>query len=46
MVIGISREGGLIDLGVEEGLVRKSGACTYEGDQQRTGPSRVPAGQP
>ena len=32
--IGISREGGLIDLGVEEGLVRKSGAWyTYEGDQ-------------
>jgi recombination protein RecA len=31
---GISREGGLIDLGVEEGLVRKSGAWyTYEGDQ-------------
>jgi recombination protein RecA len=32
--IGISREGGLIDLGVEQGLVRKSGAWyTYEGDQ-------------
>ncbi|MEO8329440.1 MAG: recombinase RecA [Candidatus Nanopelagicales bacterium] len=31
---GISREGGLIDLGVEEGFVRKSGAWyTYEGDQ-------------
>ena len=31
---GISREGGLIDLGVEQGLVRKSGAWyTYEGDQ-------------
>jgi len=31
---GISREGGLIDLGVESGLVRKSGAWyTYEGDQ-------------
>ncbi|HLS49686.1 MAG TPA: recombinase RecA [Actinomycetaceae bacterium] len=31
---GISREGGLIDLGVEHGLVRKSGAWyTYEGDQ-------------
>ncbi|ROR93878.1 recombination protein RecA [Salana multivorans] len=31
---GISREGGLIDLGVEEGIVRKSGAWyTYEGDQ-------------
>ncbi|RZS86921.1 recombination protein RecA [Motilibacter rhizosphaerae] len=32
--IGISREGGLIDLGVEQGFVRKSGAWyTYEGDQ-------------
>jgi recombination protein RecA len=31
---GISREGGLIDVGVETGLVRKSGAWyTYEGDQ-------------
>jgi recombination protein RecA len=31
---GISREGGLIDLGVEHGLVRKSGAWyTYDGDQ-------------
>ena len=31
---GISREGSLIDLGVEQGLVRKSGAWyTYEGDQ-------------
>jgi recombination protein RecA len=31
---GISREGGLIDVGVESGLVRKSGAWyTYEGDQ-------------
>ncbi|MCL2422617.1 MAG: recombinase RecA [Micrococcales bacterium] len=31
---GISREGSLIDLGVEHGLVRKSGAWyTYEGDQ-------------
>jgi recombination protein RecA len=31
---GISREGGLIDLGVEHGFVRKSGAWyTYEGDQ-------------
>jgi recombination protein RecA len=30
--IGISREGGLIDLGVEQGIVRKSGAWyTYEG---------------
>jgi recombination protein RecA len=31
---GISREGGLIDVGVEEGLIRKAGAWyTYEGDQ-------------
>jgi len=31
---GISKEGGLIDLGVEQGIVRKSGAWyTYEGDQ-------------
>jgi recombination protein RecA len=32
--IGISREGSLIDIGVEQGLVRKSGAWyTYDGDQ-------------
>jgi recombination protein RecA len=32
--VGISREGGLIDLGVEQTIVRKSGAWyTYEGDQ-------------
>ncbi|HEY9411535.1 MAG TPA: recombinase RecA [Jiangellaceae bacterium] len=31
---GISREGGLIDVGVEQSIVRKSGAWyTYEGDQ-------------
>jgi recombination protein RecA len=31
---GISREGGLIDVGVEQGFIRKSGAWyTYEGDQ-------------
>ena len=31
---GISREGGLIDLGVEHGFIRKSGAWyTYDGDQ-------------
>jgi len=31
---GISREGSLIDLGVEQGIVRKSGAWyTYNGDQ-------------
>jgi recombination protein RecA len=32
--LGISREGSLIDVGVDTGLVRKSGAWyTYEGDQ-------------
>jgi recombination protein RecA len=32
--VGISREGSLIDVGVEHGIVRKSGAWyTYEGDQ-------------
>jgi recombination protein RecA len=32
--VGISREGSLIDLGVEQSIVRKSGAWyTYEGDQ-------------
>ncbi len=32
--VGISREGGLLDMGVEQGIVRKSGAWyTYEGDQ-------------
>lgn len=32
--VGISREGSLIDLGVEHGIVRKSGSWyTYEGDQ-------------
>lgn len=32
--IGISREGGLIDMGVEQGFVRKAGAWyTYDGDQ-------------
>ena len=31
---GISREGSLIDAGVEEGIIRKAGAWfTYEGDQ-------------
>ncbi|MEU5542410.1 recombinase RecA [Streptomyces sioyaensis] len=31
---GISREGGLIDMGVDHGFIRKSGAWyTYEGDQ-------------
>jgi recombination protein RecA len=32
--VGISREGSLIDLGVDSGIVKKSGAWfTYEGDQ-------------
>jgi recombination protein RecA len=32
--LGISREGGLVDMGVEQGIVRKAGAWyTYEGDQ-------------
>jgi recombination protein RecA len=32
--VGISREGSLIDFGVEHGIVKKSGAWyTYEGDQ-------------
>ena len=32
--VGISREGGLIDMGVEHGFVRKSGSWfTYGGDQ-------------
>jgi recombination protein RecA len=32
--VGISREGGLIDMGVEHGFVRKAGAWyTYEGEQ-------------
>ena len=31
---GISREGGIIDMGVEQGIVKKSGAWyTYDGDQ-------------
>ncbi|MEP7161202.1 MAG: recombinase RecA [Dermatophilaceae bacterium] len=35
---GISREGGLIDMGVEHGFVRKSGAWyTYDGDQMGQG---------
>ncbi|MYW90442.1 recombinase RecA [Amycolatopsis rubida] len=32
--VGVSREGSLIDMGVEQGILRKSGAWyTYEGDQ-------------
>jgi recombination protein RecA len=39
---GISREGGLIDLGVENGIVRKSGAWfTYEGDQLGQGKEKA-----
>ncbi len=46
---GISREGSLIDLGVETGIVRKAGAWyTYDGDQLGQGKenSRNPARQP
>jgi recombination protein RecA len=39
---GFSREGGLIDIGVEQGIVRKSGAWyTYEGDQLGQGKENV-----
>ncbi|MFT4147213.1 MAG: recombinase RecA [Micrococcaceae bacterium] len=39
---GISREGGLIDMGVEHGIVKKSGAWyTYEGDQLGQGKENV-----
>src|SRR5438270_7078012 len=39
---GISREGGLIDMGVEHGFVRTSGAWyTYEGDQLGQGKENV-----
>src|SRR3954454_17245538 len=41
--VGISREGGLIDMGVEQGFVRKSGAWdTYEGDQLGQGKENAP----
>ena len=46
---GISREGGLIDMGVEHGLVRKAGAWyTYEAISSARAGERpgVPAGQP
>ena len=47
---GISREGSLIDVGVEQAIVRKSGAWyTYEGDQLGQGKENarnVPARQP
>ncbi len=39
---GISREGSLIDVGVEQGIVKKSGAWyTYEGDQLGQGKENV-----
>jgi recombination protein RecA len=39
---GISREGSLIDVGVEQGIIRKSGAWyTYEGDQLGQGKENV-----
>ncbi|NUS73605.1 MAG: recombinase RecA [Corynebacteriales bacterium] len=39
---GISREGSLIDVGVEQGLIRKSGAWyTYDGDQLGQGKENV-----
>jgi recombination protein RecA len=39
---GISREGSLIDVGVEQGIVRKSGAWyTYESDQLGQGKENV-----
>lgn len=39
---GISREGGIIDLGVEHGFVRKAGAWyTYEGDQLGQGKEKA-----
>ena len=47
---GFSREGGLIDVGVEQGFVKKSGAWyTYDGDQLGQGKENVPQlpeGQP
>lgn len=40
--VGISREGSLIDLGVENGIVRKSGSWfTYDGDQLGQGKENV-----
>jgi len=39
---GISREGSLIDVGVEQGLIKKSGAWyTYQGDQLGQGKENV-----
>ena len=41
---GISREGGLVDLGVEHGFVRKSGAWyTYDGEQLGQGKENAKA---
>jgi recombination protein RecA len=41
---GISREGSLIDVGVEQGLIKKSGAWyTYESDQLGQGKENVRA---
>jgi recombination protein RecA len=40
--VGISREGSLIDFGVEHGIVKKSGAWyTYEGDQLGQGKEKA-----
>ena len=40
--VGISREGSLIDMGVDHGIVRKSGSWfTYEGDQLGQGKENV-----
>ncbi|MDH2444994.1 recombinase RecA [Amnibacterium sp. CER49] len=40
--VGISREGSLIDYGVEQGIVKKSGAWyTYEGDQLGQGKEKA-----
>lgn len=39
---GISREGSIIDMGVDQGFIRKSGSWyTYEGDQLRQGKEKV-----
>lgn len=39
---GISREGGIIDMGVDAGIVKKSGAWyTYDGDQLGQGKEKV-----
>ena len=40
--LGISREGSLIDVGVEQGIVRKAGAWyTYDGEQLGQGKENV-----